>query len=149
MPTSVHKEQVITEPVAGALPAQPAERVCMSVELAFDMVLCGVLMVGLSFLAQHLQLDFLRATLFTGLVGGGLCLLWGILERRGTPCCGGAMVTLAVVSCVFAYQAVQSWATSAEGEPRDRNVPLLMMVLVVFCVGTLVNLIRERKAPQA
>jgi hypothetical protein len=141
----MHKEQVITEPVATAVPAQPAKRVCMSVEVAFDLVLCGVLMGGLGFLAQHLQLELLRATLFLGLGGGGLCVLWGILGRRGTPCHGGAMVTLGVMACVFAYQAVQSWATSAEGKPRDGNGLLLMMVMVVFCVGTLANLIRERK----
>jgi len=145
MPASVHKEQVITGPVASALPAQPAERWRMSVEVAYDLVLCGVLMGGLGFLAQHLQLELLRATRFIGLVGGGLCILWGVLGRRGTPRCEGAMVTLAVVVCVFVYQAVQSCATSTQGEPQHRNVALLMMVLVVFCAGTLANLIRERK----
>jgi 4-hydroxybenzoate polyprenyltransferase len=117
----------------------------MSFEVAADLVVCGVLPAGLSVLARHVQPDFQRATLLTGLVGGGLCIVWGILGRRGTRGRGGAMVTLAAVACVFVRQAVLSWRSSAEGGSKSRMVMALMAVLVVFCAGMLANLIRERK----
>ena len=120
----------------------------MSLEVAFDLVLCGVLLAGLSFLARHLQPDLPRATLFAGLVGGGLCVLWGVMGRRGTRCRGAAMVTLAAVACVFVRQAVQSWEASAAVESKGRMVAALMMLLVVFCVGMLANLAQEGKGPQ-
>jgi peptidoglycan/LPS O-acetylase OafA/YrhL len=120
----------------------------MSMEVAFDLVLCGALLVGSSFLAQRLQPDLQRVTLFTGLAGGGLCVLWGVLGRRGTRCHGCAMVTLAAAACVCVRQAVQSWNASPAIESKGRIVAALMMVLVVFCVGMLANLAQEGKGPQ-
>ena len=131
--------------VAKAPAARPAERVRLSLEMAVDLVLCGALLAGLSLLAQHLQPDLQRATLITGLAGGGLCVLWGVLGRRGTRCRAVAMVTLAAVLCVFVRQAVQSWEASAAGESKARMVTALMTVLVVFCVGMVANLAREGK----
>jgi len=145
MPSSAHKEQVITVPAANARPARAAARLRMSVDVALDLVLCGVLLAGLSLVARHLQPDLSSLTLFTGLVGGGLCVLWGVLGRRGTRCRGGAMVTLVTVACVLVCQAVQSWEASGEGGSKGRMVTALMAVLVVFCVGMLVNLVREGK----
>jgi hypothetical protein len=45
-------------------------------------------------------------------------------------------------------QAVQSWGASGEGESKGRMVAALMTVLVVFCVGMLANLARERRGPK-
>ena len=148
MPSSAHKEQVITVPDASARPARAVERVRLSVEVALDLVLCGVLLVGFSFLARRLHPDLPGLTFFTGLVGGGLCVLWGVLGRRGTPYRVGAMGTLVVVACVFVHQAVQSWEASTEGGSKGRMVAALMAVLVVFCVGMLANLVREAKGAQ-
>ncbi len=117
----------------------------MSLEVAADLVVCGVLLAGLSLVAQHVQPDFQRATLFTGLAGGGLCVVWGVLGRRMRAGRWGAMITLVVLACVFGHQAVLSWRSSAEGGSKSRMVMVLMAVLVVFCAGMLANLVRERK----
>jgi peptidoglycan/LPS O-acetylase OafA/YrhL len=117
----------------------------MGLEGAIDLVLCGVLLAGLSFLAQHFQPDLPRLTFFTGVAGGGLCFLWGFLGRRRPGCRVGAMVTLATVACVFVRQAVQSWETSAGGEAKGRPVAVLVTLLVVFCIGVLANLTQEGK----
>jgi hypothetical protein len=120
----------------------------MSLTSAIDLVVCGALLAGLSTLAQYLQPDLPRGILFTGLAGGGLCVLWGILGRRRPGCSVAAMVTLVAVACVVGYQAVQSWQTLAEGESNKRMVAALMTVLVVFCAGMLVNLVKDGKEPQ-
>ena len=129
-------------------PAPPTERARLSLELVIDLVLCGVLLAGLSLLAQHLQPDFPRVSLLTGLVGGGLCVLWGVLGGRTARVRVGAMVTLAAVACVLVRQAVQSWEVSTRGTSNGRMVAALMTVLVVFSVGMLTNLAREGKGPQ-
>jgi peptidoglycan/LPS O-acetylase OafA/YrhL len=120
----------------------------MSLTLALDLVVCGGLLAGMSFLAQHVQPEFPRLTFFTGLVGGGLCILWGFLGRRGIRCRGNAMTTLAVAACVFAYQAVPSWGAWLDWKPEDRKVLLLMTISVVFCVGMLANLFQDGKGLQ-
>jgi peptidoglycan/LPS O-acetylase OafA/YrhL len=115
----------------------------MSLEVAADLVVCGVLLAGLSYLARHVQPDFQRVTLLAGLVGGGLCVVWGVLGRRMPACRGSAMVTLALLACVFVRQAVLSWRSATEDGSKSRMVVALMAVLVVFCIGTVGNLVRE------
>jgi peptidoglycan/LPS O-acetylase OafA/YrhL len=117
----------------------------MSLEVAADLVVCGVLLAGLSVLARHVQPDFQRATLLTGLVGGGLCVVWGVLGRRGVRCRARAMVTLVAMACLFVRQALLSWNSSVESRSESRMVMALMAMLVVFCAGMLANLVREGK----
>ena len=143
------REQDIRDAKPGAPPAQPVERRYLSFDLVLDLVLCGVLLASLSLLAQHLQPDFPRGTLFAGLASGGLCALCGVLGARRPGGRVGAMVTLAAVTCVLVIQAVHSWTAFVEGESKGRMAAFLMTVLLVFCVGMLVNLARAGKGPQA
>jgi peptidoglycan/LPS O-acetylase OafA/YrhL len=148
MRASAHKEQVMRHSLAEAAPAVVAERVPLSLEMAVDLVLCGVLFAALSLMSQKLHPDFPRLTFFTGVAGGGLCVLWGLLGRRAPYCRLSAIVTLATIACVAIYQAARAWGTSTEGESTGRLVAAMMTLLVVFCVGTLANLAQEGKGPQ-
>jgi len=134
---------------SGGLPAaRPAGRETLSLEAALDLVVCGLLLAGLSFLAHHLQPSLWHGTLTTGLAGGGLCILWGAQGRGGTFCRRGGMLTLALGACVFVHQAAQSWAASAAGESKGRMVAALMTVLVLCCLGMVATLAQEgKKAP--
>jgi hypothetical protein len=143
-----HKEEAVASLAAYGSPAPSAQRARMSAEVALDLVLCGVLLAGLSLLAEYLQPSLQRATLVTGLVGGALCVMWGVLGRRGTRCRTTAMGTLVVVACVFVHQAVQSWEAAAAIGSKGRMVAALMVVLAGFCVGMLANLARDAKGPQ-
>ena len=105
---SAPKESGTRHPVFNAPSVQGTKRTPLSLEAAVDFVL----LAGLTLTAQHLQPDFHRLTLFTGLVGGGLCVLWGVLGRRGTTCRGGMILFLTAAACVFARQVVQSWSAS-------------------------------------
>lgn len=140
--------EAVRQPQAEApvpMTARPPERMGLSLELVVDLALCGLFLLAFSLVAQHLQPDFPRVTLVVGLVGGGLCVVWSLLAARRRRCRVGAMVTLAVVACVLVVQAVQSWKTGGEGASKGRIVALLMTVLVVFCAGTVWNLIRAGK----
>jgi peptidoglycan/LPS O-acetylase OafA/YrhL len=121
----------------------------MSTFLTRELVVCGVLFAGLSLVAQHLQPEVERLTVYTGLVGGALCVLWGLRGQRWPRCRTWAMVMLGLMACVFGYQGVESWRTPAEGESDDRAVTALMTVMVVFCTGTLLNLAQEGKDTQS
>jgi peptidoglycan/LPS O-acetylase OafA/YrhL len=143
-----HKEQAVNGSATGVAPEQPAEPPQMSVVLVIDLMVCGLLITGLSLVALHLQPDLPIVTFFTGMVGGVLCVLWGSFGRRISCTHLGSMATLVPMSCVFITQAVQSWVAAADGGPNGRKVALLMTVQVVFCVGMLANLARERKGPR-
>lgn len=53
----------------------------MSIKPVIELVLGGVLLAGLTVLARHVQPDLPRLTFYSGLVGGGLCVLYGALRR--------------------------------------------------------------------
>ena len=148
MRPSAHKDDVIRERAGAASPARREECVRMRLDVALDLMVCGGLLAGMSFLGQHLQADFRRSTLFAGLVGGGLCVLWGILGRRGTRCRWSAMGTLAAVACVFVSQVAKSWETSASVDPMGRAVGTLMMLAVAFCLGLVAILAWESRNPK-
>lgn len=121
----------------------------LSLELTLDLVLCGFFLAVLSSLAYYVQPDLTRSTLITGLVFGGLCVLWGILGWCGLPSRVGAMSTLAAAVCVCARQAVQSMASAVRGESKDRMVIAMMTVLVVLCIGVLAKLALKGKDLQS
>jgi len=148
MLSNTNNEQVISDPAADTAPAQATELVHMSPVVVIDLVVCGLLIAGLSLVAQRFQPDLPLLAFFTGLVGGVLCVLWAVLGRRATCCRLGSMVTLVPMACVFVIQAVQSWAASIDDGSNSRKVALLMTVQVVFCVGMLANLVQERKGPR-
>jgi len=128
--------------------------VSLGFEEALDLVLCGVLVAGLMFLAQRFQLDLPSLTFYAGLAGAALCVGWGTLGSRtrlGRP---GAIATLIVVVGVLARQAYLSWEASGEREAKVRIVAMLMTTLAVLCAGTCVNLMKterilERDPPAA
>jgi len=129
--------------VVEAAPALEAKRVPSNLEMTVELMLCGVLLAGLSLASQELHRDFPRLTFFTGLAGGGLCVLWGLLGRRARRCRSSAFV-----ACVAGYEAARAWGTSAEGDSTGRPVAVLMTLAAVFCVATLANLVEEGKGEQ-
>jgi len=112
----------------------------LGIQLEIELVLCGVLLAGLTVLARHFQPDLPGLTVYGGLVGGGLCVLCGALRRATKVGLRSAMVTLTLLVCVFMLQAVQSWVASPEGDSKARTVAALMTMLVAFCGVTLANL---------
>jgi hypothetical protein len=106
MPPSTHKDQAATASDAKPPPTRADGRVRMSLTVAMDLVVCGVLLAGLSTVARYLDPDLARLTFFTGVVGGALCVLWAILGRRGTRCGWGAMGTLVAVDKPMTVQSL-------------------------------------------
>lgn len=120
----------------------------MRTELAIQLVLCGVLLAGLTILAQHFQPDLPRLTFHAGLAGGGLCVLYGTLSRWGKVGRGGAMVTLTLLVCVLARQALLSWGRGAgQDDSKTRIVMILTTVSMAFCLLTLAKLLQAEDKP--
>ncbi len=135
-------------PVGNALPPLNPASHRMGLPVAIDLVVCGVAFPVLTLVAQRLQSDFHSTTMLVGLVGGGLCAVWGFMGRRGRQCRVGAVVTLGITACAFAWQAVGSWQSSGIGESSGRMVAMLMLVLTVFSLGMVANLVQDGKSPK-
>jgi hypothetical protein len=118
----------------------------LSLELALDMVVCGIALAGSCLVARHLEPDLPRLPLLAGVAGGILCILWGVAGRLGYPHRLGAIVTLALAGCVLGYQVVRAWPLASEGNTTGRMAAVLLVAPIAFCVGMLINLVRAKQA---
>jgi len=112
----------------------------MNRNLGTELIVYGILLAGLAYLAHHLAPTIARPTLITGLVGGALCLVWGILAVRGNRHKAWAILTLVPISYVLLSQAVLTWGGRIGGVSPNRLAPVLMFVMLVFSVGMLLKI---------
>jgi hypothetical protein len=109
----------------------------MNKNIGFELIAYGVLLAGLSYLTHHLAPTIARPTLITGLVGGALCLAWGVRAVIGKRGKALPILTLVPISYVLISQAVVSWGGGTEEVPGQRMAALVITVLCVFSVGML------------
>ena len=109
----------------------------MNKNLGSELIVYSVLLAGLSYLTHHVAPTIARPTLITGLVGGALCLVWGILAVRGSRRKAWAILTLIPISYVMLSQAVLTWGGRSEGGSPTRLAPALMVVMLAFSIGML------------
>jgi hypothetical protein len=119
----------------------------LSTDTAIELVLLGALLVGMSLAAKYLIPNYRNLTFGTGLVGGVFCILWGSIGRKLLPGRLLAMITVILIGVVFVRQGILSWQASAQNVSSDRIMLALMVVYVVYCLGTLVRLACEHKNP--
>lgn len=115
-----------------------------SLELALDLVLCGLLIAGLTYWGHCLQPDFSRVTLYAGAVTGGVCVLCGVARLKSRAWRAAALLSLAVAAVVLGFQTFQSWRASTEAGSPGRITATLMTVIVVATLGTLEKVARFR-----
>lgn len=116
----------------------------LNLNLALDLMVCGVLAAGLTALACALHPGVPAWAVAVILTGGALCFLWGILGRWGRSFPTAAMTTLAVMATVCGIQVVQVWQAGGSGSSRARLCATVMWVLTVCFSGTLLNLAHRR-----
>ena len=106
----------------------------MNKTLGLLLVGYSLLVAGLSYLVYHLAPGVARPTLITGLVGGGLCLVWGLRALAGSGGKALPLLTLIPVSFALLPQTVTSWSGAS------RTVAMVTTLLLVLSVGMLVRI---------
>jgi len=117
----------------------------MSTSLSVDLLLYGVLLIGLSTFAHRLSPQAAPTTLWVGIAGGLLTALLGVLGLRGYALRRWAIVVVAVLSIVLLAQAVTGWLSVKAGVEAANQAALILTVLWGFAVGQLMNLVQNRK----
>ncbi len=115
----------------------------MNRSLAFEFLLYGLLLAGVSWFIQRAAPDFGRVTFAAGLAGGAISVLWALLVLRGYRRRWWMILTLAAVGFTLLSQAVITWMqpTGGEGAPPTRLVAVWITVLLVFSFALLMNLL--------
>jgi peptidoglycan/LPS O-acetylase OafA/YrhL len=110
----------------------------MNKSLGSELIVYAVLLAVLGGLVHYLAPEVARPTLVTGLIGGALCLMWGVRvvwRRRGKAL---VILTLIPVSYVLLSQTILTWSGRSEGGPEGRIVPILIAVMLMISVAMLI-----------
>jgi hypothetical protein len=112
----------------------------MNKTIGLQLTVYSLLLAGLSYLVYHLAPTLARPTLITGLAGGGLCLLWGVLAMLGSRRKVLALLTLIPISYVLLGHAISRWMGD-EAEMSGRwIVTLVTTLLVVLSVAMVIRI---------
>lgn len=128
-------QNALSSPVTGG----PA-----SLELVLDVVLCGLLIAGLTYWGHCLQPDFPRLTLYAGAVTGGACAVCGVARLKSRAWRAAALLSLAGAAVVLGLQSYRSWRASTEAGLPVRIAATLVTVAFVATLGTLDRVARFR-----
>jgi hypothetical protein len=112
----------------------------MNKTIGLLLVVYSLLAAGLSYLVYHLAPGGTRPTLITGLVGGGLCLVWGLRALAGSGGKALPLLTLIPVSFALLPQAATSWSGGGGGLQAGRTVAVVTTLLLVLSMGMLVRI---------
>lgn len=85
-----------------------------------------------------------KTALFTGSLFGGLSALWGVcILKRLDWARIAAIVTTALLACVFTWRSTVTWQAVGAGEPKVFAASLISLMFV-GSVATLVVLLRRK-----
>jgi hypothetical protein len=112
----------------------------MNKTIGLLLVVYSLLVAGLSYLVYHLAPGVARPTLITGLVGGALCLVWGVRGLAGSGGKALPLLTLIPVSFVLLPQTFMSWSGGSAGFQGGRTVPVVTTLLLVLSMGMLLRI---------
>jgi hypothetical protein len=112
----------------------------MNKTIGLLLVVYSLLLAGLSYLVHHLAPGVARPTLITGLVGGALCLVWGVRAVAGSGGKALPLLTLIPVSFALLTQTFMGWSGGSGGLQAGRTVAVVITLLLVLSMWMLVRI---------
>ena len=112
----------------------------MNKNIGLQLVVYSLLLAGFSYLTHHLAAALARPTLIAGLVGGALCLVWGLRAVTGSRGKALPLLTLIPVNFVMLSQTVTAWWAGSEGVEGRRAAASVITLLSVISFGMLMRI---------
>jgi hypothetical protein len=112
----------------------------MNKTIGLLLVVYSLLLAGLSYLVHHLAPEVARPTLITGLVGGALCLVWGLRALAGGGGKALPILTLIPVNYALLTQTFMGWSGGSGELQAGRTVAAVITLLLALSLGMLVRI---------
>jgi hypothetical protein len=112
----------------------------MNKSIGIQLIVYSLLLAGLSYLVHHLSPAWAQPTLITGLVGGSLCLVWGVRAAAGSRGKALPILTLIPVSFVMLSQTVIVWTGGSEAATGRGAAAVVITVLLALSLGMLMRI---------
>jgi len=120
----------------------------MSKKMASAVIVYGVLLATFSFVIHRAAPARAGITLATGVAGGGLSVLWGLVALAGHKRRTWAVLTIVAVIFVILSQVVQAWIPATTMESLSLAVRLLVTLMLLMTVGMLMYLLHGERPPE-
>jgi hypothetical protein len=112
----------------------------MNKTIGLLLVVYSLLLAGLSYFVHHLAPGVARPTLITGLVGGTLCLVWGLRALAGRGGKALPILTLIPVNLALLPQTFMGWSGGSGGLEAGRTVAVVITLLLVLSLGMMLRI---------
>ena len=116
--------------------------------MASAVIAYGVLLAVLSFLIHQAATAPSKITLVTGIVGGGLSVLCGIVALAGYKRRTWAVLTTVAVTFVMLSEVVQAWMPTPTAESPSLVLRLLLSLMLLMTVGMTMYLVHGERSPE-
>lgn len=120
----------------------------MSKRMASILLAYGVALTGLSILLRQIAPAFAKVTFIAGLLGGGLCVLCGIVAFAGHKGRTWAVLTMIAVLIVLLTQVVQAWLAASDASAISLVGRLVPTVMFLMTMGMLLYLLHGERPPE-
>lgn len=121
----------------------------MKFSLSLDLLVYGVMLLGLSLVGHRLAPEFAGPLLVIGIGGGVLTAGWGVLGLRGICRRVWPIMTLTLIGLLLLVQAVKAWLALKDGAEGLKPVAVIISLLAFLAFGELLNLIQEGRHARA
>jgi len=112
----------------------------MNKKIGLQLVVFSFVLAGLGYLTYHLAPAMARLSLYAGLGGGGLCLVWGAWAVAGCRTKAPAILTLIPVIIVLLSQVVSGWMAGPEAGPERRSAAVVATLVSAISLAMLMRI---------
>lgn len=81
----------------------------MNVSFSLDLLLYGLMVIGLNWVAYRIAPDLAGVTLTLAVTGGFFIVFWGVLGMRGFRRRSWPIATLMIVAILLILESVKAW----------------------------------------
>jgi hypothetical protein len=120
----------------------------MSKKMASIILVYGVALAALSLLIQQIAPAFAKGILITGITGGGLSVLWGVVALTGHKRRAWAVLTMIAVTFVTLSQTVQVWMVPSDAVSTSLAGRLVLTLMLLMTMGMLMYLLHGERPPE-
>ncbi len=105
----------------------------------------GVAVATLSFFIQQAAPAFAQVTFITGVAGGGLCVLWGIVAFAGHKRRAWAVLTMVAVGFAVLTQVMPAWM---DGSSASLSGQFVLTFMLLMTVGMFIYVLHGERLPE-
>jgi len=119
----------------------------MSKKMASIIMAYGSVLAALGFVVRSVAPELANIPFLIGLVGGGLCLLFGLVALLGHRRRVWTILTLVAIALTDLGQVVPAWMSLSE-KPGNFAGALLLTLMLLLTVGMLMYLLHGERTPE-